>query len=299
MELSWLMKSRIAAAVAVGVLIMGILAWPVAAPGSPFEAVRAGSIGYTGAVALVFAGFLTGLIGYFVSWPYGREIGILAVPSGLAVWAVRSGSMGGLMQMNLGVAQRQALYSTMRWEPVFWLVIVAAGFSGVLLGRRIRPAPGSAENPAKRETGPATHLRAIGGLVASVLIAQSCVRIFTQNVELYSSELGSVASQPAIGQIVFGVVLSFGLAAFAAKTLLGVSYLWPILASGLVIPVAAAIHAKESVLQVLSAQLPAVCFPDTVLSILPLQMVAFGTLGSVAGYWMGVKYVYWRKHESE
>ena len=299
MELSWLMKLRIAAAAAVGVLIVGILAWPLAAPPSPFGAVRAGSIGYTGAVALVFAAFLSGLIGYFVSWPYGREIGILAVPSGLAVWAVRSGSMGGLMQMHLAVGQREALYSTMRWEPVFWLVIVAAGFSGVLLGRRIRPAPGSAEHAGKQESGLNVHLKAIIGLVASVLIAQICVRIFTQNVELYNSELGSVVSQPAIGQIVFGVVLSFGLAAFAAKTLLGVGYIWSILASGLVIPVAAAIHAKESVLRVLSAQLPAICFPDTALSILPLQMVAFGTLGSVAGYWMGVKYVYWRRHESE
>ncbi|UCF17166.1 MAG: hypothetical protein JSW59_06840 [Phycisphaerales bacterium] len=293
------MRSRIAAAAAVGVLIIGVLAWPLAAPGSPFEAVRAGSMGYTGAVALVFAAFLTGLIGYFVSWPYGQEIGILAVPSGLAVWAVRSGSMGGLMQMNLAVTQRQALYATMRWEPVFWLVIVAAGFSGVLLGRRIRPAPGSAEGPAKRESGLTVQLRAIIGLIASVVIAQSCVRIFTRNVELYNSELGSVVSQPAIGQIVFGVVLSFGVAAFVAKTLLGVGYIWSILASGLITPVAAAVHAKESVLQVLSAQLPAICFPDTVLSILPLQMVAFGTLGSVGGYWMGVKYVYWRKHDSE
>ncbi|UCG47098.1 MAG: hypothetical protein JSU94_16565 [Phycisphaerales bacterium] len=293
------MRSRIAAAAAVGVLIIGVLAWPLAAPGSPFEAVRAGSMGYTGAVALVFAAFLTGLIGYFVSWPYGQEIGILAVPSGLAVWAVRSGSMGGLMQMNLAVTQRQALYATMRWEPVFWLVIVAAGFSGVLLGRRIRPAPGSAEGPAKRESGLTVQLRAIIGLIASVVIAQSCVRIFTRNVELYNSELGSVVSQPAIGQIVFGVVLSFGVAAFVAKSLLGVGYIWSILASGLITPVAAAVHAKESVLQVLSAQLPAICFPDTVLSILPLQMVAFGTLGSVGGYWMGVKYVYWRKHDSE
>jgi len=26
-------------------------------------------------------------------------------------------------------------------------------------------------------------------------------------------------------------------------------------------------------------------------------MVAFGTIGSIAGYWMAIRYDYWRKHE--
>jgi hypothetical protein len=42
---------------------------------------------------------------------------------------------------------------------------------------------------------------------------------------------------------------------------------------------------------------PAAFFPNSVISILPIQMVAFGTLGSVAGYWMAIRYEYWRKHE--
>ncbi|GAI88636.1 unnamed protein product, partial [marine sediment metagenome] len=28
-----------------------------------------------------------------------------------------------------------------------------------------------------------------------------------------------------------------------------------------------------------------------------VQMVALGTLGSIAGYWMGIRYDFWRKHE--
>jgi hypothetical protein len=28
-----------------------------------------------------------------------------------------------------------------------------------------------------------------------------------------------------------------------------------------------------------------------------VQMVAFGALGSVAGYWMAIRFDYWRKHE--
>ena len=81
MELSLLMRLRIAAAAAVGVILIGILAWPLAASSEPFNAVRAHDISVGGLITLVVLSFLTGLIGYFVSWPHGREIGILAVPS--------------------------------------------------------------------------------------------------------------------------------------------------------------------------------------------------------------------------
>src|SRR4030042_124496 len=95
MELSWPMKLRIAAAAAIGALLIGILAWPMAEPFSGVEA-----MGSRDAAVLVVLAFVAGFIGYFVSWPFGREIGILAVPCGLAIWAVRSGSMTGLMQLN-------------------------------------------------------------------------------------------------------------------------------------------------------------------------------------------------------
>jgi len=42
---------------------------------------------------------------------------------------------------------------------------------------------------------------------------------------------------------------------------------------------------------------PAAFFSNSVVSILPVQMVAFGTLGSVAGYWMAIRFEFWRKHE--
>jgi hypothetical protein len=108
MELSWPMKLRIAAVAAIGVLLIGILAWPYA---EPFGAVKA--MGSNGAVVLIVLAFVAGFIGYFVSWPYGRQIGILAAPSGLAIWAVRSGSMAGLIQLNPTAVQRQALVASL------------------------------------------------------------------------------------------------------------------------------------------------------------------------------------------
>jgi len=136
MELSLLMRLRIAAAMATGIILIGVLGWSIAGHDEPFGAVSlsAGSITSGDLIYLVVLAFLSGFIGYFLSWPYGREIGILAAPSGLAVLALRTGSMAGLMQLNPSLAQREALFATLKWEPVFWLAIVAAGFVGVYSG---------------------------------------------------------------------------------------------------------------------------------------------------------------------
>jgi len=297
MELSLLMRLRIAAVVATGVVLIGILAWPLAASSELLAAVRASDIGLGGKITLVVLAFLTGFIAYFVSWPHGREIGILAVPSGLAIWAVRSGSMTTLMQLNPTAAQRQALFTTFKWDSIFWLVIVAAGFAGVLLGQKILSSTRPAGKQKKSNSKTVNYLNAIIALAVSAFIAQFCIRIFAQDVKVFDNTLGSVMAQPSVGQIVFAVLLSFKLAAFVVKKFLDVSYIWPAIATVLVTAFAASAYANQEVLQYFVKTWPAAFFTNSVISILPLQIVAFGTLGSIAGYWMAVRYRYWRKHE--
>ncbi|UCC23404.1 MAG: hypothetical protein JSW23_04955, partial [Planctomycetota bacterium] len=81
------MKLRIAAAVGCGIVLIGILAWPLAAPPEPFWPVLvfAGVISLTDVIVLALLALAAGFVAYFLSWPYGREIAILAVPSGLTV----------------------------------------------------------------------------------------------------------------------------------------------------------------------------------------------------------------------
>jgi hypothetical protein len=299
MELSGLMKLRITAAIVTGVVLIGILAWPLASSSEPLSAVRAGDVSLGGAIILVILAFLAGLIAYFVSWPYGREIGILAVPSGLAIWAVRSSSMAALLQLNPAVEQRQALLATFKWDSIFWLVIVAAGFAGVLLGKKILLSPRPAEKQKKSNSKLVKYLNTTIALVGSTLIAHFCIKIFAQDVKVFDSSLGSLMAQPSVGQIAFAVFVSFGLAAFVVKKFLDVSYIWPAIACVLVTTFAASTYANQEVLQYLVQRWPPTFFSNTVVSVLPLQMVAFGTLGSIAGYWMGVRYSYWRKHESK
>jgi hypothetical protein len=292
------MRLRIAAAVATGAILIGILA-PLGTPPEPFGAVSltAGTISFGGTITLAALAVLAGFIAYFLSWPYGREIGILAAPSGLAIWAVRCGSMTSLMRLNPTVAQRQALFATLKFEPLFWLAIVAAGFAGVLVGQKILcPKPGPDKPKEKSNSKSNIYLNAAIALVGSVLIAQFCISILAQDVRIFDNKLGSVLAQPAVGQIVFAVFVSFGIAAFVVKKFLNVSYICPTVASALVTAFAVSAYVKQDVLQHLVQHWPAVFFSHAVTSILPVQMVAFGSLGSIAGYWLAVRYNYWRKH---
>ena len=284
MELSWSMKLRIAVAAAIGVLLIGIFAWPMA---EPFGKVAA--MGSRDTMVLLVLAFAVGFIGYFVSWPYGREIGILTVPSGLAIWAARSGTMAGRIQISPTAAERTALMTSLRWEPFFWLAVVAAGFLGVLLARKLSPNKSEAAQDESK-SGPGKYFNIIIALAGSVAVAQFFIRIIAQDVKL-----DSVMSQPAVGQIIFAVFVSFGCAAFVMKKFLNLSYIWPAIASAFVTAVMAGLYGKD--IPYLVQNWPPVFFPNSVISVLPVQMVAFGALGSVAGYWMAIRFDYWRKHE--
>ena len=296
MELSWTMKLRIAASAAVGVILVGICAWPWENPPDPFGSVLIRSLNISGAVTLLVMAFLAGLIAYFAAWPHGREIGILAVPFGLAVWAIRAGSAGALMQLNPTLAQRQSLLATLRWEPLFWLLVIAAGFAGVVLGQKIRESRKYENSKEKFHPKSGKSFNTFIAFIGSVLIAQFCIKLLAQDVVL-SDRLGSVVGQAPIGQIVFAVSVSFGVAAFVVKKFLNVSYICPIVSSSLITAFSITIYAKQNVMAHVVEIWPAVFFHDTVLSVLPIQMVTFGTIGSIGGYWMAVRYRYWRKHE--
>lgn len=305
MELSWPIKLRIIASAAVGVLIIGFFARPLARmePLGAFS-IAAGTLSGAGAVVLLCLAFVTGLLAYFASWPYGPQIGVLAVPCGLAIWAGRSGTMAALIQARAPLtgqeqeeivatfSQRQALLGALTWESLFWLVVMAAGCAGVLVGRKILSQP--SQRQPKKDTGSKLTLCLCSALAVALsgLIAQFTIRVLAQDVEV-----GSLVTQPATAQIVFAVLVAFGLAGFVVKTFLDASYIWPTIASALITGFAATIYAKPSAVEHLVRDWPSVFFSNTLLTILPIQMVVFGTLGALAGYWFAVRCDYWRKHE--
>ncbi len=286
---------------AIGVLLIGIFAWPMAEPVEPFAVVSAfnGTITAPDYAILFITAFAAGLLGYFISWPYGRQIGPLAVPAGLSIWAVRGGSIGNLMQQTPAPQHRQAIFASLQWEGLFWLAIIAAGLAGVLAAHAIvSMAKKDPKTTEKTKFKADSLINPAIALAVSFMIGRFCVKLLAQDIRLFDAALGSVVAQPSVPQIAFAVVVSFGLAGFVVKKFLGAGFIWPTIASALVTVLGISTYAKADMLAHMAQNHPPIFFSDTILAILPLQMVVFGTLGSITGYWMAVRYDYWRKHES-
>jgi len=295
MELSWVNKVRIGAVAALGMIVIGWLAWPLAAPEDPMGAVRAGQVGFGGTLVLLGLAAGVGFAGFYIAWPHGQEIGILGVPFGLTVWAIRSGSMRALTQAQAELEQRQALLSSLRFEPIYWLLIVAAGFAGVLVAQCVaKKSKPAAMGKLKECLKPEAAGMGVAAILAGALVALFFAGVFAQNLTTRSD----IAAQPATGQIVFAGIMAFAAAGFVVKKFFGLSYVWCALASVLVVPFAIVTHYRGDTVQQFAETQPATFYPHAVFGLLPVQLVALGALGSVLGYWMAVRYDHWRQHEA-
>lgn len=297
MELSWINKLRIGLVAAMGIVVIGILCWPLAAPRDPMAPVRCTSVGILGTIVLLVVAFIVGAVAYYISWPHGREMGILAVPFGLCAWSVRSGSMAVLNEAANTVARRTAVLNSLLLEPLYWLLIVAVGFAGVLAAQRMARmvVPGAPADETTRTKSSLTSRMAttfLAAVLLSVIVAQLFLAATAKDIPPFH---GVVATQPPSGQIAFAVIVAFAAAAFVIKQLLGVSYILPAVASIFIIPFAQIFYNRGGNLESALMQ-PATFFNNGALAILPLQLVAFGAIGSVVGYWMAIRYRYWRTH---
>ena len=135
MEMTWQVKVRIGAAFAVGALLIGVAVFGMVAGGDLQRPVLAANLGLDEVLVLAAAAMVSGFAAYLFSRPYGWDIGVLAVPAGLAVLAARSGVVATLFQQRPGAEFRADMFSSLRLGAVFWLAIVAAGFLGVALGQ--------------------------------------------------------------------------------------------------------------------------------------------------------------------
>ena len=296
----WLLRLRIIATMAVGIVFLGVMAWPMIKPAQPLGAITLfdGDINVFAAICCLFLAYLAGLVSFFVCYPIGGYVAPLAAPAGLSIWALITGNMSSLITVNNTLASRQELYSTLKWEGFFWLVVIGAGFLGVktsdFLMRKFAPQS-LAVNPDITADSDEHKLSSNKGLtiavafVATILITHFAIGIFAQDVRIFDSELGSVTGQPEAAQIAFAVMLSFGIAGFVLKKFLNVSYLVTAFATAIVTYVAITISAKPDVLAHMVENWPAAFFPRATSAILPIQIVSFGAIGSLAGYWIAIQ----------
>ena len=298
MELSWFMKLRITAAMAIGAVFIGFLAWPLVTPSDGVHIVTlfAGNLSITGAISLIVLAFLVGVAAYFVAWPHGREIGILAVPTGLGIWAIRTDTVASLLRSNPSVAHYSKVLGVLKWEPLFWLAVVAAGFFGVFLAHKLFKNKQNTENTEKTKFK--LDLNIPIALIATSLIAWILISLIAQAAQGHDANLGRLTGQPYTLQICFAVFIAFGVAAFAVKTFLNGSYIWPALATVIVTFYGMTRYGNIDALENLTGRWPVDFFRSPATAIWPVQMVAFGTIGAIVGYWKAIRFQYWRKHQS-
>lgn len=297
MELSWINKVRIGAVITLGVVVIGILAWPLAAPQDPMSPVRSSGIGFLGTLGLLALAFAVGIAGFFIAWPHGREIGILAVPFGLATWAVRCGPMQSLTQSHASAQARQEIVRSLLFEPVYWLLIVSAGFLGVLVAQCMGANRSSRGGFARLQNCLRPNAVIIGlvSLLVAALVGAFFLGAFGQDLPTSAK---SMAAQPPRGQIVFATIGAFAAAGFVVKKFFDLSYAWTTLASAFVIPFAVLAYYRSDMIEKLAETQPATFFPHAAFAVLPVQLVAFGAIGAVIGYWLAMQYDCWRQHEN-
>ena len=297
MEFTILARVRVALAIAVGGVVLGFLGWGFVAPSVPAGAVTFfnGDIGIVDMLICAVLAFAVGFVAYFAAYPYGKQIGVLAVPGGLAVLAIRGGDMTSLIRLNSEVAARQAVYGALKWESLFWLALVLIGFLGVYVAQRIKkPAKDMINENITSSAIKDRNLRIGIALVATVVAAMFLIGILAQDVRIFDKNLGSVVSQPGNGQVGFAVFVAFMVMAWGVKHFLDISYVIPVIAGAILSFVALKFYVNQGVLEYFAENWAVSFYPKAICAILPVQMVAFSALGSVAGYWLAIKI----KHDS-
>ena len=302
MELTWPIKLRIAAALIVGIVLLGILGWQMIEPdkSTGVLALLSGTISVVDIIACAALAFLAGFISYFLCKPHGRAIAVLAAPAGMVVWSLRTGSMTSLLQSGTSVEFRQTAYSSLRWESLLWLAIVAAGFIGVLAADKLtKRGKQQDDKDDKVKLNAASYLVPIASIIVSAVIARFCIGILAMDVTYFDVRFGQVVGQPATTQIAFAVITSFAASAFLLKLFLNSSYIWCVISTVPLTFYIMTAYGKADVSRYMLDSWPAAFFSYPGAAILPIQMVVFGSIGAVIGYWNALQYQHWRQHESK
>ena len=292
------MRLRIAAAMIVGVVIIGFVGWPMVRPLDGLGAVTllGGQISVIDVVIFAVLAYITGFAAYFAASPCGKAIAPLAVPAGLAVWTFRCGNVETLLRSHRQIAEKMAVYNSFRIEILLWLGLIGMGYLGILTAEKIKASTLPEEiAEAEKDSSKNKSLRIAMALVATTVVAMFCIGILAQDIRRFDAEIDFVIGQPGTGQIAFAVIVAFAVGAFLCKNFLNTPPIVSTASAFVLVQVAVWISTNN--LEHMSSNWPVSFFPRAISAILPIQIAAFSAIGSVLGYWIAIRYAYWREHE--
>lgn len=295
---TWPLKFRICVVVLLGMIVLGFLAWPIVAPTDPYGIIS--MPGLSGTLVLMLLALVTGLAGYFLTWPYGEHLAVIAVPAGMAVWSARSGVLADALTGTTDAVQRAELFHSLLPRPFFWLFLAAVGLAGMFIGRFILPSTSKAKiAPTEPKLKLSSPANAVTAFIGSVFIAFIGVVFFAQNIRLEDVQLGQLIVQPSAGQVGFAVFVAFALASFLCSKFLGALYFLPAAATAIVSVFGLAFYNRTGILEYLALNWPSNFFVNPLGSILPVQMVSFGILGAAGGFWLVKSFDFWRSFQEQ
>jgi hypothetical protein len=300
MELSWTMRIRIVLAVAIGVVLLGILPWNQIKPQPEgIFALLSGNISRADLLTCAILAFGAGFVASIVCTPFGMQIGVIAAPAGMTVWSFRSAALSTLFQASPAVNDRLAVYAKLRFEAFIWLALAACCFLGAYIADKLLGKK-SANIPDKFDAAFKLPNFAIipAAVIGTVIVAYILINILAGDVLYPDQKMGHVIGQPANLQIAFAVIIAFMACGYLAKLFIGASFIWPAAASAFLSSYSIISYSSKPAIAYLANTWPAVFFAKPAAAVLPVQMVAFACLGAVWGYWLAVRYNLWKTYES-
>jgi len=308
MDLTWPIRIRIALAAAIGVVLIGLLCWPmVAQNGSTAGLAAVAKLSFSERIYISLLAIFCGFAGALVSMPYAKQIGVLAVPAGLLWFSIKTIPLSRVIQQNPAANARIETYNGIAFESFIWLALILLGCLGAIAAAELKPKKQTPDKDSDTDTDTSkgflkiTTPTLINGILAtavSAVIGAFFVMVFAQDVSIPDVKFGSVMCEPSRGQILFACFTAFGIAAFATKLFLNANYIWTIISTAIVSTAAILIFAKGPNLDYMQANWPANFTNNSLLLILPVQMVAAGAIGAINGYWTAKRYQFWRENES-
>ncbi len=287
-NVQWQTRIRAIAAIGIGIVLLGMTGWNRIAPTDLSSAVSFldGSISLMDMLVVCLLAFFSGLLAYLAAWPNGLAVAPLAAPAGLAYWSMQTADMRTVLLYNPTAVQRNQVFSSLATEGVFWLLPVAAGLAGVLAGGLLfnKNKQAISEILPKDAFSGQKLVKFVIAAVASILIAQIVITILAQDVKQDDLKLGQVVGQTGPRQIAFAVFVAFLAAGYVAYYFAETPFFIPTLCAALVLFLAMKYAVKPDVLNQMVTAWPAAYFPKSICCILPIQMVAFGSLGAFTGF---------------
>ena len=310
--ISGITKIKILIVLGVSGLLFAWLGWSWVRPTDAQDSLTVVMSGH--ALRVVLAVLILGLIGtaigVWVGKPYGRQLGMLAIPAGLTVWAIQAGNMERLLMRHSEAGARVGFFYGLIGDSIIWFAVVVLGATAAWLAadklgttrpeRGNMPAPETAGkdistkskgNSLANKLMENAWVRGISGLIVGGMVAIMLVKILGQARQVRLSEQPVVEASmvPTIGQIIFAVGVGFFLAGLAAHQLTEIP-LPHLLAAPLLVSVVAYIYgAQDWIIESLNGGGAAfVPVSVTFATILPVQYIGVGTLAVILGYYYSV-----------